>query len=98
MEWKPLQSIAKGFVLTDLLRSEFVEYLDEHFPDKRVEAINIQIRVRDKKISKYTENEIVSIANRNGEDTLLKKVIVDADNTETLNIFTDAIDKVKELK
>lgn len=98
MEWKPLQSIAKGFVLTDLLRPEFVEYLDEHFPDKRVEAINIQIRVRDKKISKYTENEIVSIANRNGEDTLLKKVIVDADNTETLNIFTDAIDKVKELK
>ena len=98
MEWKPLQSIAKGFVLTDLLRAEFVEYLDEHFPDKRVEAINIQIRVRDKKISKYTENEIVSIANRNGEDTLLKKVIVDADNTETLNIFTDAIDKVKESK
>ena len=98
MEWKPLQSIAKGFVLTDLLKPEFVEYLDEHFPDKRVEAINIQIRVRDKKISKYTENEIVSIANRNGEDTLLKKVIVDADNTETLNIFTDAIDKVKELK
>ena len=80
------------------MRPEFVEYLDEHFPDKRVEAINIQIRVRYKKISKYTENEIVSIANRNGEDTLLKKVIVDADNTETLNIFTDAIDKVKELK
>ena len=25
MEWKPLQSIAKGFVLTDLLKPEFVE-------------------------------------------------------------------------
>lgn len=98
MDWKPLQSIAKGFVLTDLLKPEFVEYLDEHFPDKRVEAINIQIRVRDRKISKYMENEIVSIANRSGQDTLLKKVIVDADNTETLNVFTDAIDKVKESK
>ena len=98
MDWKPLQSIAKGFILTDLLRPEFVEYLDEHFPDKRVEAINIQIRVRDEKISKFMENEIVSIANRSGQDTLLKKVIVDADNTETLNIFTDAIDKIKELK
>ena len=33
MEWKPLQSIAKGFVLTDLLRPEFIEYLEEHFKD-----------------------------------------------------------------
>ena len=98
MEWKPLQSIAKGLSLTDLLRPEFVEYLDEHFPYKRVEAINIQIRVRDEKISDYTENEIVSIAHRNGVDTILKKLIVDADNTETLDIFTDAIDKIKESK
>ena len=44
------------------------------------------------------ENEIISIANRNGQDTLLKKIIVDADNTESLNIVTDAIDKIKELK
>ena len=51
MDWQPLQSIAKGFVLTDLLNPEFVEYLDEHFEGKRVEAINIQIRVRDEKIS-----------------------------------------------
>lgn len=98
MDWKPLQSIAKGFVLTDLLKPEFVEYLNEHFEDKRVEAINIQIRVRDEKISDYMENEIISIANRSGQDTLLKKVIVDADNNETLNIFTDAIDKIKESK
>ena len=98
MEWNPLQSIAKGFVLTDLLKPEFIEYLDEHFEDKRVEAINIQIRVRDEKISDYMENEIISIANRNGQDTLLKKIIVDADNTESLNIVTDAIDKIKELK
>ena len=99
MDWQPLQSIVKGFVLTDLLKPEFVEYLDEHFEGKRVEAINIQIRVRDEKISPiYTENEIVSIANRSGQDTLLKKVIVDADNNETLNIFTDAIDKIKESK
>ena len=73
MEWNPLQSIAKGFVLTDLLKSEFVEYLENHFEDKRIEAINIQIRVRDKKITDYMDNEIVSIANRSGQDTLLKK-------------------------
>ena len=46
MDWKPLQSIAKGMSPTDLLRSEFVEYLDEHFPKNRVEAISLQIRVR----------------------------------------------------
>ena len=81
-----------------MLKPEFVEYLNEHFEGKRVEAINIQIRVRDEKISDYMENEIISIANRSGQDTLLKKVIVDADNNETLNIFTDAIDKIKESK
>ena len=73
MEWKPLQSIAKGFVLTDLLKPEFVEYLNKHFKDKSVEVINIQIRVRDEKLSEYMDNEIISIANRNGQDTLLKK-------------------------
>ena len=54
MEWEPLQSITRGFVLTDLLRPEFVEYLEEHFKDqyKCVEAINIQIRVRDEKINR----------------------------------------------
>lgn len=98
MEWKPLQSIAKGFVLTDLLKPEFVEYLNKHFKDKSVEVINIQIRVRDEKLSEYMDNEIISIANRNGQDTLLKKIIVDADNTKTLKIFTDAIDKIKEEK
>lgn len=98
MEWKALQAIAKGFSLTDLLKPEFVEYLDKNFEGKRIEAINIQIRVRDEKISQYTENEIISIANRNAQDTLLKQIIVDADNYETLNIFTDAIDKIKEEK
>ena len=75
MEWEPLQSITRGFVLTDLLRSEFVEYLEEHFKDqgKCVEAINIQIRVRDEKITDYMENEIISIANRNGQGLSFKK-------------------------
>ena len=32
------------------------------------------------------------------KDSLLKKVVVDADNAETLNIFTKAMDKVKDMK
>ena len=96
MDWMPLQAIGKGVSLTDLVNRDFIEYLNERFDDKIIEAVNIQIRIRDEKISGYMENEIVSIANRNGQDTLLKNVIVDADNNETLNIFTDAISKIKE--
>ena len=42
------------------------------------------------------EYEIISIANRNSKDTLLKQVIVDADTNDTLNIFIDAINKLEE--
>ena len=75
MEGNHFNQLPEGFVLTDLLRSEFVEYLEEHFKDqgKCVEAINIQIRVRDEKITDYMENEIISIANRNGQGLSFKK-------------------------
>ena len=42
------------------------------------------------------EYEIISIANRNSKDTLLKQVIVDADTNDTLSIFIDAINKLEE--
>ena len=44
MEGNHFNQLPEGFVLTDLLRSEFVEYLEEHFKD--------QIRVWKQSISK----------------------------------------------
>lgn len=69
---------------------------NENLDGKCVEAITVQLRVRDEKLSKDSEYEIISIANRNSKDTLLKQVIVDADTNETLNIFIDAINKLEE--
>lgn len=96
MEWEYLQAITKGLSLNDLLNQELIDNINENLEGKCVEAITIQLRVRDEKLSKDSEYEIISIANRNSKDTLLKQVIVDADTNETLNIFIDAINKLEE--
>ena len=96
MEWKYIQAITKGLSLNDLLNKDLIDNINENLEDKCVEAINIQLRLRDEKLSKDSEYEIISIANRNSKDTLLKQVIVDADTNDTLNIFIDAINKLEE--
>lgn len=96
MEWDYLQAITKGLSLNDLLNKELIDNINGNLDGKCVEAITIQLRVRDEKLSKDSEHEIVSIANRNSKDTLLKQVIVDADTNKTLNIFIDAINKLEE--
>ena len=96
MEWNYLQAITKGLSLNDLLNQDLINNINENLDGKCVEAITIQLRVRDEKLSKDSEHEIVSIANRNSKDTLLKQVIVDADTNKTLNIFIDAINKLEE--
>ena len=95
MEWKYIQAITKGLSLNDLLNKDLIDNINENLEDKCVEAINIQLRLRDEKLSKDSEYEIISIANRNSKDTLLKQVIVDADTNDTLNIFIDAINKLE---
>lgn len=95
MEWEYLQAITKGLSINDLLNQDLISNINENLDGRCVEAITIQLRVRDEKVSKDSEQEIVSIANRNSKDTLLKQVIVDADTNETLNIFIDAINKLE---
>ena len=79
-----------------MLNPELIDNINENLDGKCVEVITVQLRVRDEKLSKDSEYEIISIANRNSKDTLLKQVIVDADTNETLNIFIDAINKLEE--
>ena len=96
MKWEYLQAITKGLSLNDLLNQDLIDNINENLDGKCVEAITLQLRVRDEKLSKDSEYEIISIANRNSKDTLLKQVIVDADTNKTLNIFIDAINKLEE--
>lgn len=96
MDWEALQAITKGLSLNDLLNQDLINNINENLEGKCVEAITIQLRVRDEKLSKDSEYEVISIANRNSKDTLLKQVIVDADTNETLHIFMDAINKLEE--
>ena len=96
MQWDYIQAITKGLSLNNLLNQDSIDNINKNLEGKCVEAITIQLRVRDEKLSKDSEYEIISIANRNSKDTFLKQVIVDADTNETLNIFIDAINKLEE--
>ena len=89
MDYESLQLLIKGLSLNNLLNRDFLKNLEDNMEDKRIEVINIQIRVRDDKINDNSDYEIVSLANRNFKDTILKQVIIDADPNETINRFID---------
>lgn len=96
MDYESLQLLIRDLSLNDLLNQDFLKNLEENMEQKRVEVINIQIRVRDDKIKDNPDYEVVSLANRNFKDTLLKQVIIDADSNETINYFIDSIKKLEE--
>ncbi|MBQ6219728.1 MAG: hypothetical protein IJJ47_08355 [Methanosphaera sp.] len=96
MDYESLQLLIKGLSLNNLLNRDFLKSLEDNMEDKRIEVINIQIRVRDDKINDNSDYEIVSLANRNFKDTILKQVIIDADSNETINRFIDSIKQLEE--
>lgn len=96
MDYESLQLLIKGLSLNNLLNRDFLKSLEDNMEDKRIEVINIQIRVRDDKINDNSDYEIVSLANRNFKDTILKQVIIDADPNETINRFIDSIKQLEE--
>ena len=96
MDYESLQLLIKGLSLNNLLNRDFLKNLEDNMEDKRIEVINIQIRVRDDKINDNSDYEIVSLANRNFKDTILKQVIIDADPNETINRFIDSIKQLEE--
>ena len=96
MDYESLQLLIKGLSLNNLMNRDFLKSLEDNMEDKRIEVINIQIRVRDDKINDNSDYEIVSLANRNFKDTILKQVIIDADSNETINRFIDSIKQLEE--
>lgn len=96
MKWSTLQSKAYGLNINDLVSDEFLEKLRNEFEDKDVDVVTLQIAVRDKvKDPKNddTKLDIISLSNRNIEDTLLHKTIVDVTSDENFEKIKKVIDE-----
>ena len=80
MKWSTLQSKAYGLDINYFVSDEFLEKLRNEFEDKDVDVVTLQIAVRDKVKDPKNDDakvDIISLSNRNIEDTLLHKTIVD---------------------
>ena len=85
MKWNTLQSKAYGLDINDFVRDDFLEKLRIEFEDKDVDVVTLQIAVRDKVKDPKNDDakvDIISLSNRNIEDTLLNKTIVDVTSDE----------------
>ena len=85
MKWSTLQSKAYGLDINDFVSDEFLEKLRNEFEDKDVDVVTLQISVRDKVKDPKNDDakvDIISLSNRNIEDTLLHKTIVDVTSDE----------------
>ena len=96
MKWNTLQSKAYGLDINDFVRDDFLEKLRIEFEDKDVDVVTLQIAVRDKVKDPKNDDakvDIISLSNRNIEDTLLQKTIVDVTSDETFEKIKKVIDE-----
>ena len=93
MKWSTLQSKAYWLDINDFVSDEFLEKLRNEFEDKDVDVVTLQIAVRDKVKDPKNDDakvDIISLSNRNIEDTLLHRTIVDVTSDENF-------EKIKKL-
>ena len=96
MKWNTLQSKAYGLDINDFVRDDFLEKLRIEFEDKDVDVVTLQIAVRDKVKDPKNDDakvDIISLSNRNIEDTLLQKTIVDVTSDENFEKIKKVIEK-----
>lgn len=96
MKWNTLQSKAYGLDINDFVRDDFLEKLRIEFEDKDVDVVTLQIAVRDKVKDPKNDDakvDIISLSNRNIEDTLLHKTIVDVTSDENFEKIKKVIDE-----
>lgn len=98
MDWKTLQVETEGLKLIDLLDSEFVNYMNSEFLDKKIEVTNIQISVVDKEIDENSDGDfdLITLMNKSFKDNLLKRVIVNVNTGENLDKILAAINKMEK--
>lgn len=96
MKWTTLQSKAYRLNINDFVSDEFLEKLRTEFEDKDVDVVTLQIAVRDKVKDPKNDDvkvDIISLSNRNIEDTLLHKTIVDVTSDENFEKIKRVIDE-----
>ena len=96
MKWSTLQSKAYGLDINYFVSDEFLEKLRNEFEDKDVDVVTLQIAVRDKVKDPKNDDakvDIISLSNRNIEDTLLHKTIVDVTSDENFEKIKKVIDE-----
>ena len=96
MKWNTLQSKAYGLNINDFVSDKFLEKLRNEFEDKDIDVVTLQIAVRDKVKDPKNDDakvDIISLSNRNIEDTLLHKTIVDVTSDENFEKIKKVIDE-----
>ena len=96
MKWSTLQSKAYGLNINDFVNKEFLDKLRCEFKDKDIDVVTLQIAVRDKVKDPKDDDaqvDVISLSNRNIEDTLLHKTIVDVTSDENFEIIKKVIDE-----
>ncbi|RAP51857.1 MAG: hypothetical protein BZ137_09585 [Methanosphaera sp. rholeuAM130] len=96
MFWNTLQAKVYGFKLNSLLKDEFIESLNDEFEDKKVDVVNIQVAIRDKKIDNPDDYhvDLITLSKVNFENMILGNVIVDVDNEDNFDKIKGIIDKM----
>ena len=97
MKWNTLQSKVYGLNINDFVGEEFLDKLREEFENKDVDVVTLQIAVRDKVKDPKNDDakvDIISLSNRNIEDTLLHKTIVDVTSDENFKKIKKVIDEL----
>ena len=95
MEWNTLQSEVHGLNLNELVNEKFLNKLEEEFEDKDIDVVTLQIAVRDKINTEKdaAKLDVISLSNRNIEDTLLHRIIVDVNFNENFIKIQKVIDE-----
>ena len=96
MKWSTLQSKVYGLNINDFISEEFLLKIRKEFEDKDVDVVTLQIAVRDRVKDPKSDDgkvDIISLSNRNIEDTLLHKTIVDVTSDENFEKIKKVIDE-----
>ena len=96
MKWNTLQSKVHGLNLNDLINEEFLKKLNEEFENKDIDIVTLQIAVRDK-LKEPAEDanlDIITLSNKNLEDTLLNNAIVDVNDIENFEKIKEVLNEL----
>ena len=96
MKWNTLQSKAYWLNINDFVSDAFLDELRKEFEDKDIDVVTLQIALRDKVKDPKSDDakvDVISLTNKNIEDTLLNNAIVDVTSEEHFEKIKKVIDE-----